>query len=141
MRAADGSRAGRWVVWRHALGAALPPLAAGVLVVAGGGHGGPDGQVAQLVELGQLGVQRAGLRLQLLSALAGQFVPLAVAPLQGGERPAGGVVAADVLLDHPAADADGPVVVAAARPGFAGYPASRLPGHRPVSESGAVARV
>jgi hypothetical protein len=95
-----------------------------VLVIAGDEHGGAKEQVAPLVEFGDhrldfsVGFTLPVARLPLQSGLANQAVVERCECL-------GRHAAAEILLDHPAVDPLGPVVVAAAiAAGFPGHDTS-----------------
>jgi hypothetical protein len=127
------ARSGAFGIAQYTFLAPLPPLAAGVLVIAGGMQGGPDDFLGELVENEQVGFKLADFIFDFF------LVELALAALalsEGAIGPigAGGLVTLvagpDVLADDPAVDAAGAVVISPAV--GAGFP-----GHWRSSRSGA----
>lgn len=106
---------------------AFPPLAA-VLVVAGQDHGGPEHEVAVVVELGE-GLVVAAVLLALPGQLAAvEAGALGVTPVEGGD----GVGANALAAIDPDDAAVAPVRLGVVR----ATAAAILPGHRPTPEAG-----
>jgi hypothetical protein len=104
--------------WHNALDPPFPPLAAGVLVIAGDEHRRAHEQIAPFVKLGHhrvafgFGFALAVAQLPVQAGLSGVGL---VDPREG----LGSDAVAKVLLHHPAADANRAVVITAAvAPGF-----------------------